>query len=69
MLLGGLSQWLEGPGHVAGGDLGILKQGGTERKSICSYTGWRVSEAMGNLQWRGARRRHKLQPRSLRDMK
>lgn len=39
MLLGGLLQWLEGPGRVAGGDLGVLKQGGTERRSICSYMG------------------------------
>lgn len=63
VLLGGLSQWLEGPSRVAGRDFGVLKQGGTERESICSYMG--MSEAAG----RGARRRHKLLPRSLRDMK
>lgn len=39
MLPSDLLQWLEGPHCVAGGDFGVLKQGGTERGSMCSYMG------------------------------
>lgn len=39
VLLGGLSQWLEGPSRVAGRDFGVLKQEGQREKAYVPIWG------------------------------